>query len=98
MECVTCTHKCLQSSVISFKVEIFTDSSLFGKKRTDRDLRSPNIFVSSLDPNAKVNVKVGDFGLSQQAGIKMTQYLATWYFFRKCFQFLLSKLFIKGNG
>jgi len=30
-----------------------------------RDLRSPNIFMVSLDPNAIVNAKVADFGLAQ---------------------------------
>ncbi|GAM23578.1 hypothetical protein SAMD00019534_067530 [Acytostelium subglobosum LB1] len=32
-----------------------------------RDLRSPNIFLSSLDEDAPVVVKIADFGLSQQS-------------------------------
>lgn len=50
-----------------------------------RDLRSPNIFVVSLNfdeergcESTEVNCKVADFGLSQQVFTKLTEVLLTW--------------------
>ncbi|KAH3758484.1 leucinerich repeat kinase [Pelomyxa schiedti] len=43
-----------------------------------RDLRSPNIFVKTLDPSAPVRAKVADFGLSVTAAGKVSGNLATW--------------------
>ena len=43
-----------------------------------RDLRSPNIFLVSTDPTAKVNAKVADFGLSRLVETKIGGFLGTW--------------------
>ncbi|KAH3744221.1 leucinerich repeat kinase [Pelomyxa schiedti] len=43
-----------------------------------RDLRSPNIFIQSLDSTADCRVKIADFGLSLQVAGKVTGNLATW--------------------
>ncbi|KAH3743397.1 leucinerich repeat kinase [Pelomyxa schiedti] len=43
-----------------------------------RDLRSPNIFILSLDPTAPVRAKVADFGLSVRAAGKVAGNLSTW--------------------
>ncbi|KAH3732372.1 leucinerich repeat kinase [Pelomyxa schiedti] len=43
-----------------------------------RDLRSPNIFVLTLDPSAPVRAKVADFGLSVTAAGKVSGNLTTW--------------------
>jgi serine/threonine protein kinase len=43
-----------------------------------RDLRSPNVFVMSLDSSAEVNVKVGDFGLAVHVMGTASEFLATW--------------------
>jgi hypothetical protein len=43
-----------------------------------RDLRSYNIFLSSLDDNVEVNAKIGDFGLSTYAYTKLAEPLESW--------------------
>jgi serine/threonine protein kinase len=43
-----------------------------------RDLRSPNIFLVSLDENAPVIAKVADFGLAAESGGKLGKHLLTW--------------------
>ncbi|KAH3744947.1 leucinerich repeat kinase [Pelomyxa schiedti] len=43
-----------------------------------RDLRSPNIFIASLDPAAPVRAKVADFGLSITVAGKVCGNLSTW--------------------
>ena len=43
-----------------------------------RDLRSPNIFLMSNDPAAKVTAKVADFGLSRLVETKIGGVLGTW--------------------
>jgi serine/threonine protein kinase len=43
-----------------------------------RDLRSPNIFLVSTEENAKVNAKVGDFGMARYAAPKIKDTLKTW--------------------
>jgi serine/threonine protein kinase len=43
-----------------------------------RDLRSPNIFLVSLDENAPVVAKVADFGLAAPSEGKLGRLLSTW--------------------
>lgn len=43
-----------------------------------RDLRSPNIFLVSTDPDAPVCAKVADFGLSRHADHYLVETLMTW--------------------
>jgi len=43
-----------------------------------RDLRSPNVFVSSLVPSDKFHAKVGDFGMSQHIASAFNEILPTW--------------------
>lgn len=43
-----------------------------------RDLRSPNIFICSLEAGDDVAAKIGDFGLSQHALPHLTEMLSTW--------------------
>uniref|UniRef100_A0A6B2KYU7 Protein kinase domain-containing protein n=1 Tax=Arcella intermedia TaxID=1963864 RepID=A0A6B2KYU7_9EUKA len=43
-----------------------------------RDLRSPNIFMVSDNPEDNVVCKVGDFGLAQQAAPHLSEVLDTW--------------------
>ena len=43
-----------------------------------RDLRSPNIFLLSLDESAPVIAKVADFGLAAVSGAKLGKHLMTW--------------------
>jgi hypothetical protein len=41
-------------------------------------LRSPNIFITSLDEKAEINAKIGDFGLARSVSTKMSEALSTW--------------------
>jgi serine/threonine protein kinase len=43
-----------------------------------RDLRSPNVFVTSLDPKSPINAKVGDFGLAVHVMSSVSENLSTW--------------------
>ena len=43
-----------------------------------RDLRSPNIFLVSTNPNSKITAKVADFGLSRLVETKIGGSLGTW--------------------
>jgi len=43
-----------------------------------RDLRSPNIFIVSLDVFHPVIAKIGDFGLSQHVSPHLVEILPTW--------------------
>jgi serine/threonine protein kinase len=43
-----------------------------------RDLRSPNIFVTSLDENVDVMAKVADFGLASKVLTSLNEVLFTW--------------------
>ncbi|KAH3760136.1 leucinerich repeat kinase [Pelomyxa schiedti] len=43
-----------------------------------RDLRSPNVFIQDVDPNALVRAKVADFGLSIRVAGKVAGVLSTW--------------------
>jgi serine/threonine protein kinase/GTPase SAR1 family protein len=43
-----------------------------------RDLRSPNVFIMSTDPNGEVVAKIGDFGLSEAASHQFNDFLSTW--------------------
>jgi len=49
-----------------------------------RDLRSPNIFISSLDPCAPVCAKVADFGLSKQVCGTLQEALDTYQWLLRC--------------
>ena len=46
-----------------------------------RDLRSPNIFLHSLDPNSKLRAKVADFGLARTVAPNVGGALNTWFSF-----------------
>jgi serine/threonine protein kinase len=43
-----------------------------------RDLRSPNIFLSSVFYSSSVNAKVGDFGLARREVLNVSGLLKTW--------------------
>jgi len=43
-----------------------------------RDLRSPNVFITSLDTSQEVIAKVGDFGMAQYAAPYLSELLPTW--------------------
>lgn len=43
-----------------------------------RDLRSPNIFVCSTDPNTSVHLKIADFGIAAKTYSYLTEVLMTW--------------------
>jgi serine/threonine protein kinase len=43
-----------------------------------RDLRSPNVFIMSMDENASTNAKVGDFGLAVHVVSNALEFLNTW--------------------
>jgi len=45
---------------------------------THRDLRTPNIFIDSLDPRSSRNAVIGDFGLSHFVVPTIYQVLPTW--------------------
>jgi len=46
-----------------------------------RDLRSPNIFIASVNPDYDVVAKVGDFGLAQVAAPQVEEKLETTSYF-----------------
>lgn len=48
-----------------------------------RDLRSPNVFLVSLEESASVRAKVADFGLSRKAVVSIGDMLHTWQWLGK---------------